>query len=220
MIFILNPCHLTTLLFGIVSILPLSRITELLYPFAIGGCFGAWLGIVWAENGELSYIEHVCYYIQHYFAAFLAPLVIYFGGRFSISDHLRWPVPLYGFVGFTIYMRYVLTPMAAITWANLNHSLCSVDNDPWKAYFGMHKYYYMWAEFYLALTSVVTQYFVSILAFVLVQWRSFTIHGGETGIKLRQVGTGVFMIVTLGSFATYAIGVLKASDAHGYNPDL
>jgi hypothetical protein len=156
MIFILNPCHLTTLLFGIVSILPLSRLTELLYPFAIGGCFGAWLGIVWAENGELSYIEHVCYYIQHYFAAFLAPLVIYFGGRFSISDHLRWPVPLFGFMGFTIHMRYVLTPMAAITWANLNHSLCSVDNDPWKAYFGMHKYYYVWAEFYLALTSVVT----------------------------------------------------------------
>ena len=63
MIFILNPCHVTTLFFGIVSILPLCPLTEVLFPFAIGGCFGAYLGIIWAENGELSYLEHVSYYV-------------------------------------------------------------------------------------------------------------------------------------------------------------
>lgn len=63
MIFIFNPCHFTTLLFGLVSVLPLSRFTEILFPFAIGGCFGAWVGIVWAENGELSYLEIVSYYV-------------------------------------------------------------------------------------------------------------------------------------------------------------
>jgi hypothetical protein len=86
MIFIFNPCHFTTFLFGLVSILPLSRFTDILFPFAIGGCFGAWVGIVWAENGELSYLEVVSYYVQHVFAAFLAPLLIYLGGRFSITD--------------------------------------------------------------------------------------------------------------------------------------
>ena len=84
--FILNPCHFTTFLFGIVSLLPLSRFTETIFPLAIGGCFGAWVGIVWAENGELSFLEVVSYYVQHVFAAFLAPLLIYMGGRFSISD--------------------------------------------------------------------------------------------------------------------------------------
>jgi hypothetical protein len=63
MIFILNPCHLTTLGFGLVSVLPVSRVTEVLFPFSIGGCFGAWVGIVWAENGELSQMETFCYYL-------------------------------------------------------------------------------------------------------------------------------------------------------------
>ena len=85
-IFMLNPCHITTFLFGLVSFLPLSRFSEILFPFAISGCFGAWVGIVWAENGELPFIEVVSYYVQHVFAAFLAPLLIYMGGRFSISD--------------------------------------------------------------------------------------------------------------------------------------
>jgi len=86
MIFIINPCHLTTLGFGLVSVLPVSRLTEVLFPFSIGGCFGAWVGIVWAENGELSQLEIFCYYLQHAFAAFLAPLILYLGGRYSVSD--------------------------------------------------------------------------------------------------------------------------------------
>ena len=85
----------------------------------------------------------------------------------------------------------------------------------------MQKYYYFWAEFYLGLTSVTTQYFVSLLGFVLVQWRSFTIFTGEPGIKLRQIGTGIALIVGLGAFATHCITTLKAPDSdHGYNPHL
>ena len=85
-IFMLNPCHFTTFLFGLVSLLPLSMFSDMIFPFAIGGCFGAWVGIVWAENGELGFFEVVSYYVQHVFAAFLAPLLLYMGGRFSISD--------------------------------------------------------------------------------------------------------------------------------------
>ena len=112
--------------------------------------------MVWAENGELSYIEHVMYYVQHVFASFMAPFVLYMGGRYSASDQLRWPLPYFGFMGFSLYMRYILTPMSAMTWANLNHALCAVDNDPWRAYFGLHNYFHFWADVYLGLTSVTT----------------------------------------------------------------
>ena len=40
-----------------------------------------------------------------------------------------------------------------MTWANLNHTLCGIDNDPWRVAFGMHKYFYFWANVYLGLTS-------------------------------------------------------------------
>lgn len=84
-----------------------------------------------------------------------------------MSDQLRWPIPIFGFMAFTLHLRYVLTPTSAMTWANLNHSLCTVDNDPWREYFIMHNYFFYWAEVYLGFTSVVTQYFIGLLGFVL-----------------------------------------------------
>lgn len=50
MIFILNPCHFVTFLLGIVSLLPFNRFTDFLMSWALGSCFGAWIGIAFAEN--------------------------------------------------------------------------------------------------------------------------------------------------------------------------
>lgn len=111
---------------------------------------------MFAENEELTPFEHILYYVQHVFAAVLAPLVIFCAGRYRASDSLTFPLPLLGFVIFTLYMRFFLTPMSSLTWANLNHTLCGIDNDPWRVVFGMHKYFYFWAEGYLCLTSTVT----------------------------------------------------------------
>jgi hypothetical protein len=106
------------------------------------------------------------------------------GGRYSATDQLRWPLPYFGFLGFTIYMRYFLTPLSAMTWANLNHTLCSVENDPWKAYFDMGIYYWIWSDFYLALTSVVSQYFLAALGIIFFRCRHFTIYKQES-IEVR-----------------------------------
>lgn len=205
-IYIFNPCHAVTFLFGVISLMPFNRLTDALFPVALASCFGAWIGIVFAENGELSDLEIAMYYIQHVFAAFLAPLVLFLEGRYSATDQLRWPLPLYGFMGFTLYMRYFLTPMSAITWANLNHTLCAGDNDPWSAYFGMHKYFYVWADGYLALTSVASQYFISILGMTLCRCRTFTIHSDKK--EMKQIMTGIAIIAGLGSFASYVLSVL------------
>jgi hypothetical protein len=102
--------------------------------------------------------------------------VLYLGGRFSITDQLRWPLPLFGFMAFTLHTRYVLTPLSAMTWANLNHTLCTMGNDPWRDYFGMGNYFYFWAEVYLGLCSIVGQYFIGVLAFILCSFRQFSIH--------------------------------------------
>lgn len=114
------------------------------------------MGIVFAENEELHFFELVLYYVQHVFAAVLAPLVIFLAGRYRAADSLVYPIPLLGFVFFTLYMRFLLTPMSSLTWANLNHTLCGIDNDPWRVVFGMHKYFFFWAEGYLALASTTT----------------------------------------------------------------
>ena len=134
--------------------MPLSILSELLKCTAFSSLFGAWLGLFFAENGELSLTEQVFYYAQHFLVAFVAPLVLIKGGRYGVGEWKAWWV---GFVGFSWYMRWVLTPVSGFTWANLNHTLCGVENDPWREGFGMGKYYYFWSDFYLLFTSFLTQ---------------------------------------------------------------
>eukprot|EP00347_Sterkiella_histriomuscorum_P003746 403363105 len=117
-----------------------------------------WLGIVFAENDELSVLELVMYYVQHVFAALMAPMVLFCAGRYKAGDYIVYPLPIFGFVLFSIYMRYFLTPISAMTWANLNHTLCGIDNDPWRVTFGMHKYFFFWADGYLQLASVTISF--------------------------------------------------------------
>lgn len=116
------------------------------------------MGIVFAENGELSNLELFMYYLEHSFAAIIAPLILYLGGRYTPSYSAKWPLPLFGFALFCVYMRYFLAPISAITWTNLNHTLCGIDTDPWRVEFGMHKYSYFWAEFYLLPASFTSFY--------------------------------------------------------------
>ncbi len=111
--------------------------------------------MVFAENDELdTQLEIVSYWVQHVIAAFLAPLICLISGRFS---HMIYTNPMYIMVGyqmFTVYMRFFLTPLSAMTWANLNHTLCGIDNDPWRTYFNLGKYFFFWAEFYLFLGAL------------------------------------------------------------------
>lgn len=63
-------------------------------------------------------------------------------------------MPLFGYALFAIYMRWFLTPVSAMSWANLNHTLCGCDNDPFYVILGSNKYFYLFADGYLGLISV------------------------------------------------------------------
>jgi TMEM164 family len=60
-----------------------------------------------------------------------------------------------GAILFTLYERWVLLPVSLLTWANLNHSLCGVHNDPFYEMFQLGKWYWFWADFYLTLACFV-----------------------------------------------------------------
>lgn len=54
---------------------------------------------------------------------------------------------------FSFYMRLVLTPVALISWANLNHTLCGTDSDPIWYLLDLGKWYYLAAEVYLGAAA-------------------------------------------------------------------
>lgn len=56
---------------------------------------------------------------------------------------------------FAFHMRWVLMPLSRITWANLNHTLCGVKNDPFYVYLELGEHYYLCGDLYLMLGCFV-----------------------------------------------------------------
>ena len=114
-----------------------------------------WIGIIFAENDGYVGLDWFIYYLEHAFTSFLGPLVLSLSGRFDPLEYVSFPLPVSGYHLFCIYMRYFLMPLSWFFWANLNHTLCSVENDPWWRYFEMGKWYYFWADWYLLFSCYV-----------------------------------------------------------------
>jgi hypothetical protein len=115
---------------GIVLTSDYSQASELLAMAVFSSAYGGWIGIIFSENDELPYDEIVVYYIEHALASFGGAVILSLSGRY---DPFKYAKPAFingGYLYFTTYMRWVLCPMSLYTWANLNHTLCGVDNDP------------------------------------------------------------------------------------------
>jgi hypothetical protein len=155
LIFIINPCHVNCLLLAIISLNKNSLVTEMCALGFFSSNFGGWIGIIFSENEELGMLEIVVYYIEHAFASFLGAVVLTYAGRYDIRKYLSFTNIIGGFLYFTTYMRWLLMPLSAYTWANLNHTLCGVDNDPFFKHFNLGWTYYFWADFYLLFSCWV-----------------------------------------------------------------
>lgn len=165
LIFILNPCHLITLVWAIILTTEYSKLNQVLFLYAISNIFSPYIGMVFAENDELIHgIEIMSYWVQHSIAAVLAPFICLLGGRFAHKIYSNPLTIICGYQLFTLYMRLFLAPVSALTWANLNHTLCGIDNDPWRKHFKLEEYYYFWAEFYLGLAAMTSTMFTIWLA--------------------------------------------------------
>lgn len=86
-------------------------------------------------------------------ASFLGPVVYSLAGRFDMLAYRKISYYALGYVMFTVYMRHFLTPIALMSWANLNHTLCGTDTDPVWLLLDLGKWYYPLAEIYLGLAA-------------------------------------------------------------------
>jgi hypothetical protein len=100
----------------------------------------------------------VVYWTHHYLGAFLGVVILSLSGRFNILEYSSPRYALMGFITFTLYMRWMLMPMAYLTWSNLNHSLCGTESDPIWVNLDTGKWYYVYAELYLGLCVFIFTY--------------------------------------------------------------
>jgi hypothetical protein len=167
LIFMFNPCHLVNLCLAIVGFSRFSVSTEMMSLFIFSSAFGGWIGLIFSENVELTPLELIVYYGVHFFTSFGGPLVLCISGRFDPLSYIQRGFIDAGFDMFCLYMRVVLTPLSLLTWANLNHSLCGVDNDPFYSYFEMGKWYYFWADLYLLFSCYVGIFLNAAICYVI-----------------------------------------------------
>ena len=168
----INPCHIVNLFLVIVSMTSHGRLGEFCALATYSFAFGGYIGVIFNENEGFGFFELVVYHTEHAFASWLGPLVLSLSGRYDLRSYFKFPLPWFGFIIFTLYERYLLTPVSLATWANLNHALCGIDNDPFYAYFKLGKWYYFWADAYLlfsCLVGYVLNYVIIVLAFKILK---------------------------------------------------
>jgi hypothetical protein len=150
-----NPCHVAVLFLAIACLTRYGVVGEISAMCVYSFAFGGYIGIIFNENEELSQVENVLYYVEHAFASALGPMILSLSGRYDFTSRALPPYPLFGFGFFSVYMRYILMPLSALTWANLNHTLCGLDNDPFYKAFDLGKWFYFWSELYLCFSCFV-----------------------------------------------------------------
>ncbi len=162
-----NPCHIVNLFLVIVSLTSHCRLGELCALAVYSFSFGGYIGIIFNENEGFTPFETFIYHSEHAFASWLGPLVLSYTGRYDYRSYVKYPLPWFGFILFTLYQRYVLMPISQLTWANLNHALCGLDNDPFYKHFNLQEWYYLWADAYL-LFSCMVGYFVNYIIQIMI----------------------------------------------------
>jgi hypothetical protein len=108
-----NPCHVCCLSIAIVSLSKYNKISELCALYVYSTAFGGWIGLIFAGNEEMySIAELSVYYVEHLFTSFLGPLILSISGRFDPLSYAAFPLPVFGFTLFCMYMRLFLTPLS------------------------------------------------------------------------------------------------------------
>ncbi|CAG9336357.1 unnamed protein product [Blepharisma stoltei] len=161
LIFILSPCHLVTLAQCYLLFVTSSLKSERHFTKIISLSWAPAIAIFLPAAGNLTLPgEYALFWIQHYLAGLITPLTLIICGRFTRSYQLNWKSLLYGFHFFWFYQRLV-TPLAILTWANIDFSLCGSPSDFIFAKIG--KLYYVAAELYLfSLPFIFTLVYLNI----------------------------------------------------------
>ena len=103
LVFMVNPCHIVNLFLVIVSLTSHSRLGELCALAVYSFSFGGYIGIIFNENEGFTQFETVIYHSEHAFASWLGPLVLSYAGRYDFRSYVKYPLPWFGFVLFTMY---------------------------------------------------------------------------------------------------------------------
>jgi hypothetical protein len=185
-IFMINPCHVVLLMQAYVLTLKKSLNTQVMYANCVSLLFSPWCGMLFAVDiGLTGPFEKQMYWIEHYLGAIINPLVLAMSGRYHQRKFFHVYYRLIGFAFFSLYHRVVLLPLAFLTWANLDQTLCHAETDPFYRFFG--DWYYLMADFYIPIASYLVGYSYLFTCEIVAWLKSLIVTEEKVEIPHKQV---------------------------------
>ncbi|OMJ68051.1 hypothetical protein SteCoe_34608 [Stentor coeruleus] len=154
LIFIISPCHITTLLQGIVLLSSSTNFKTKLFLASMVWSSGAFMALVFPSTGLIQWFgELELFWIQHYTTGLICPLILALNGRFTKNFDMGFVSILYGYHSMSLYHRLLLCPLSMMTWANISYMLCAGDQNPAQLVFG--NWYLLAGEGYILFIACV-----------------------------------------------------------------
>uniref|UniRef100_A0A0K0FQI7 Transmembrane protein 164 (inferred by orthology to a human protein) n=1 Tax=Strongyloides venezuelensis TaxID=75913 RepID=A0A0K0FQI7_STRVS len=131
-IFLLNPCHLTTIIQLYLLIFPTNNnITKSIFRIHTYTLAGALLAILFPIlNTRNLHGEQFIYFAQHLFILIIPFYLFSLGGPFTQETLFEFNWAILGYSVLTLYHLFVLQIIGLITKVNLNCIICPGISDP------------------------------------------------------------------------------------------
>ncbi|XP_018787758.1 PREDICTED: transmembrane protein 164 [Bactrocera latifrons] len=132
MIYVLNPCHIQTLVQIYLLAAKPSKTTIALFRIQMNNLNGPFLAFLFPEvECRTLYFEQATYWIQHALL-YIIPAYILRSGAYQIEDLYDYNWTTIGTATMLLYHFAFLTPISMFTGINLSHMLCAALSDPFQ----------------------------------------------------------------------------------------
>ncbi len=174
LIFIMNPCHMISLVEGYLLISPNGLTQRTVYTVLMNTLFSPWIALFFPVTAGLDApFEVPLFWIEHFNCALISPLVLSMAHRYYNKSTISLRNHLFSHILFGAYQRVVLFPLSQLSHVNLNFTLCGASVDPFLSFFG--RWYYIVSDFYIfaggevfhRLVKIILSLFKKIEAFIM-----------------------------------------------------
>ncbi|XP_037951842.1 transmembrane protein 164-like [Teleopsis dalmanni] len=129
-IFVMNPCHVQTLIQIYLLAAKPSKVTTALFRIQMNNLNGPFLAILFPEvECRTLPLEQATYWVQH-FLLYLIPIYILKSGAHTIEDLSDYNWVAIGVAMMFLYHFLILNALSIYTGINLSHMLCAAVLDP------------------------------------------------------------------------------------------
>ncbi|ESO09742.1 hypothetical protein HELRODRAFT_183886 [Helobdella robusta] len=150
-IWILNPCHVVTIIQIYLLIAPASKLSSLMFRFHIHMLSGVSIAICFpVVNTRLLEFEVATYWAQHLLLLFIPFYLMSLGGAYSVEDFADMTWSVFALSIQMIYHFIFLQPISLVTGINLNNIMCPAVSDPFKG-----TYYRLYALLHQSLLIII-----------------------------------------------------------------